>query len=540
MPSHSIPPGEAMSTGRPGLWGPPSPARPWEIAALAVLLGAAFHFLSLRVRASVLPQGDEGSWLAAAAELSRGHGFTTRWLEFHFLKPYALPRPDDFRFPGLTCLLALVFRITGVSWRAAQWTVTCVFLLSVPASWLAVRRAYGAWTALAASSLACFSLLQLQWASLVYTEALFGLVLAGLVLAATSGDAARRRWWIRLGALVGALYLVRPNGILFASGILWAALRPRPRPSWDRPALGFAAFAAVASPWLIRTWLRFGNPLHLAGSAGMLRNTRSEPSTLGLWEYLRLHGGLAPLKRLVVGSWEFLQTLNYYEHGLQIAPLLLVAVALARRRAFYHASLAPGFLISFLAFAYASFNSWAGVRYSAPLLPFVYAYGLSQLPEWWKSSSHFLAAAWVSLESRIVQVTVGGLTILALLLPVFHPHRFYERSLAHPADPMPAIADHVRRLDAVVPAGGRYYAGALGRLNFLTGRDCVGLQELNDTTWFSRSRAELHPRWVALARGEDADSAMAAALERMRRDFSLDTVDAGAEAVYLEIKSRSP
>jgi hypothetical protein len=512
------------------------PVQAWEWAALSLALLAAWHFLSLRIAASSRPQGDEGSWLSVAAELSRGHGFTTRWLELHFLRPYAVPRPDDFRYPGLTGLLALVFRFTGVSWRAAQWTVTCVFLLSVSASWLAVRRAFGAWTALAAAFLACFSLLQLQWGSMVYTEGLFGLVLAGLFLAALTGNPASRLWWLRLGAGVGLLYLVRPNGILFAPGIAWLYLRLRPRVRWDRPLWACAAMGAVMAPWLWRTWIRFGNPFHLAGSAGMLRNTRAEPSTYGLLDYLRVHGALFPLRRTAVGVWGFFRTLQFYEHGLQYLPLLLVLAALLRRRPFYHPFLACGFALSFAAFAYASFNSWAGARYAAPLLPFVYAYGLSQLPGWWKSAAHLVAAAWVSFESRIANVTAGASVILLLLLPVCRPHRFYERSLV-PSDAGAAISDHVRRVRALVPEDGSYYAGSLAPLNFLAERNCVGLQELNDSTWFARSRAAMHPGWLALAHGEESDPAMAAAIGRMRKEgFELDTVDEGSAGVYLQLR----
>ena len=101
---------------------------PWEALAAVAALLLAWHFLALRVRAAGLPGGDEGSWLSVAAELARGKGFTTRWLEAHFLVPYALPRPDDFRYPALTCLLAAVFRIFGASVEAGRWTVVAVYL----------------------------------------------------------------------------------------------------------------------------------------------------------------------------------------------------------------------------------------------------------------------------------------------------------------------------------------------------------------------------------------------------------------------------
>ena len=84
-----------------------------------IILLISFHFIRERVNYAGIPSGDEGSWMAVAAELSRGNGFTTRWLEWHFQKPYILPRPDDYRYPALVSILAVNFRLFGISYTTA-------------------------------------------------------------------------------------------------------------------------------------------------------------------------------------------------------------------------------------------------------------------------------------------------------------------------------------------------------------------------------------------------------------------------------------
>jgi hypothetical protein len=524
--------------------GPRPHIRAWEATGAALALLAGFHFLALRVRAGGLPAGDEGSWLSVAAELARGHGFTTRWLEAHFLVPYTLPRPDDFRYPALTSLLALVFRLAGYSVEAARWTVTAVFLAFAAATWAVSRAAFGRWAGLAALWLTVCSLLQLQWNAAVYTEGLFGLVVAGLAALCLRGetDAAWKRpgWWAGLGGGVGLLYLVRPNGLLFLPGLAWLYWRRRKDGiSWRHPALAFACFALVVSPWLLRTALHFGNPFHIAGNAGLLREV-GQPHTYTLFQYLAQHNPWYPLQRFIFGVPRFLLTLDEFEHGLERVPLLAVAAALVLRRGFFGPFLAAGFALSAAVCAYAAYDGWAPIRYMSPMLPLVYAYGLSALPDLFQRLFQRLVHRPFPNMPAAPEgpaFAVGATGILLLLLPVFHPHRFYERRLAPDPGYPEALADHLRRLRETVPAGGRYYAGALCKVNFLAeGRDCVGLQELYDPDWFPRSMAAFHPEWVALTRAETADSAMQAALETMRAaGYTADTLDSGPLAVWFSL-----
>jgi hypothetical protein len=485
--------------------------------------------------------------MAVASELSRGHGFTTRWLEAHFLLPYALPRPDDFRYPALTGLLALAFRVFGASIETARWAVGGAFLAFAAAVWGVSRSAFGRWAAQAALWATVTSLLQLAWNSAVLTEGLFGLAVAGLAAWCLRGERSRggkgpfafgtHAWWAGLGAAIGLLYLVRVNGILFLPGVLWLWLRRRDEPlRWTHPAAAAAAFLLVASPWLIRTAIDFGNPIHFAGSGGLLRDPGSastQSHTLTAAQYFGRHDALFLPRRLLAGAARLLRDLHAFEHGLEVAPLLLALAAALRRRAFFGPMFTAGFLLTAAACAYAAYNSWGGVRYFTGLVPFAYAYGFSCVPG--------LAARFV--PPRLAGAA-GAAAIALAAAPVLNPHRYYERALPRalavsgPYAYRPQVAEHLAKLAAHLPPDGHYYAASLCNLNFLEPRGlCVGLQELYDPSWFPRSLAAFHPSLVALARAEAGEGHLRAALDRMRAEgYTPVTVDSGSLAYYFELR----
>lgn len=545
----------------------------WEGLGVVLALSASVYFLQLRIRGGYPPGGDEGSWMSVASEVAHGRGYTTRWLEGHFLTPYALPRPDDFRYPMLTSLLALAFGIWGQSVETARWTVAGVFLAFAFSSWLVCRYAFGRWAAMAGLGIMVTSPLQLEWNSGVYTEGAFGLAVTGLTAWCLLGArGARPRatgttlmhsplWWAGLGCGVGLLYLVRVNGILFLPGVFWLYRRAgKPGLSWKLPMWAMAAFVLTASPWLIRTGIHFGSPFHIAGSGGLLREA-GQSHNLGLAEYLSQHDFLFPVRRMVLGLFRFFQALRGYEHGLETAPLLLAGLAHILRRRFpspllasrFPASpfLASGLALSFAASVYASYNSWAGARYMSGMLPFVYVYGLSLVPTLAAAGpvSRLLEKARARMKGLRIPIApsfhlAAVLGIALLLAPALEPHRFYQRKFSQRIATLGAypyradLSGHLRILEARLPPGGRYFAGTLCNVNFLSGSGhCIALQELYDPAWFPRSMAAFGPELIALTHPETRAAPMLEALERMRAGgYIQDTLESTALGVYLSLR----
>ncbi len=520
---------------------------PWKISeVLGILLALifAFHFLSLRVHAGGLPGGDEGSWLSVAAEVSRGHGFITHWLEGHFLQPYTLPRPDDFRYPALTSLLALNFYFFGISIDNARWMIVGIFLLFAVSTYLLSRSAFGPWPAMAALWTMAFSLLQLQWNSIVYTEGLFGI---GIVLLAAWYLRGERTlqishrlgflsytWWFILGLVLALLFLIRPNGLLFLSGIpvlFWT--RKKCGLTWKHPLFALLGFLFLASPWLIRTAYHFGNPFHIAGNAGMLR-LPGESHTLSVHQFLDRHGILFPVVRLFIGCKNFFMNLHYFEHGLEIIPLVLSLYCIVKKQKFFSPGLLAGYLLMLAACMYSAYDSWAGVRYMSALLPLFYAYGFSAITQ----SNVFKYSMPNEFQLKFFPLLLSFGLIGLILLPVINPHRFYERKYSNTHFDQEYLNDHLKSLKEIVPENSNYYAASLCKINFFTeNRGCIGLQELYDPTWFARSIQSFQPKWVFLTQEEMQNAELIQALSQMKREgYTQDTLRINANFVYLNLR----
>jgi len=500
--------------------------------ALIVILLIAQHLLSERIQQRTFPDGDEGSWMAVASQLAKGEGFTTRWLEHPFLVPYALPRPDDFRYPALTLSLAAGFRIEGLSYQTGLWVIELIFMLFLAALFILIRQRFDAATAIIAGLLAAFSLLQLYWNTQVYTEGLFALVLAGYIAASTVLDPKKAGWWIVSGIGIGLLYLVRPNAIVLSAGpaAVFCFLFLRKQVPARFLVLYAVCQGAVMSPWLIRAWIFFGNPFHVAAAGGMLSAGGSEPINLSFLDFIRAHGVLYPAVAAIKGCVPFFTTVHDFEHGLEIVPLALAVVGAFLRVPFFNASIAIGFAAAGVACCYASgvwAGPWAGVRYYTAFLPFVYAYGVyvalrlarkvPRLPFW--------------IRSIVVPACIGGI----MLAPVYYPHRCYERVLRKPPA-RATFADHVALLNSLLAPGDAYYANQAAQLNFLTGYRCVGMQRFFDSTEATRAQAAFHPRAMVLKRYEVDDPRIQSIIRELRRNgVAVDSAGETSYAVYYRL-----
>jgi hypothetical protein len=467
-----------------------------EYLCVAALLCMGLHLVFERCAHREMPSGDEGSWLSVAAELSRGHGFSTHWLEYQFQKPYMLPRPDDFRYPGLTLLLAAAFKMAGVSYPVALRTCALIFACFCLAVYCTVRKVFGVATALLTLSAMTFSLNQLQWNSVVYSEGLFGLVLAATVYLSISLDARGKQWWIAMGAAIGFLSLVRPNGILLAAGLAWQYLRMRALRAPGGVPFRYAAYAvcaliAVMLPWFMRNTLFFGNPLHIAGGAGLLQRSFQEPVNESFFAFIRSAGIFFPIKATLTGAPGFIKILNTFEHGLCVPLLCFAAIGFFQRRRFFNPFVLAGFCVTFVFCCYAAYKSYAGVRYFSAFLPFVYAYGIHAVV------STINRVPWAS---RHVWVRYGAAAFIgaSFLAPVAYPHRYYERVYAKRPNIDMDFSGHLSTLNSLLSKGDSYFAGRLGQLNFLSEYNCVGVQEDFDSSLAQRSLCAFKPKLLAL------------------------------------------
>ncbi|MDD5673122.1 MAG: glycosyltransferase family 39 protein, partial [Chitinivibrionales bacterium] len=492
------------------------------------------HFVAERVRFryNAIPVGDEGTWMEDAKEFAQGHGFTTRLLIAPFVKHPDLPRPDDLRFPGMIMALAAGFLMFGISYKTALWTAGILLLIKEVLLYYALRSFFGAMTALAALAVTVFSLNQLYWGTGVCAEGLFGIGVAALALWSKRLTKGSLIDWTVIGILMGILCIIRPNGVLFFAGL--AALYWFTRKSPDYPRYGFLsaclAFALMMMPVLVRNALCFGSPFHLALSAGLLRGSLRDPWNYSLTEFLGKYGLLFPFKALIVGCWRFIPALDFHEHGLQWIPLAGVCLGVATRRTFYNSFIMVPIVVSFMASAYVAYIEWASVRYFTPFLPFVYAYGI-----------YAIIATATPLRTKIKPAIMlyGAFFIFigALLAPVFHPHRYYERFFKNPPAPVMNVRTHCDILTSELPENGVYCANQIAQLQFLTDKNCVGMYEdCFDSTNVSWVIDKFHPRLLVFTDAEFAQPGIRAIVREFnRRGYSVQKIRTNGIAGYYRV-----
>jgi hypothetical protein len=495
-----------------------------EMLWFLILLLLSIHFIEERIDTRTVPHGDEGSWMSIAAEFSKGNGFTTRWLEFSFLKPYEIPRPDDYRYPGLTIVLAGAFKLFGASYTVALWCVAILFMIFGLTVYLVVRQRFGIRTACATLPLVFLSLLQIMYASEVYSEGLFGIGLA-LVLAVSVRYASDKPvWWYWTGAATGILYLVRPNAILLSVALVaYAAwMLYKKRIQWRTTAGAFAVMLIIMLPWLIRSWIFFGNPFHLADAGGLLRAEGSQPGAYSLGDFMRRYGGFFFIKETALNAYTFFRILHEQEHGLELIPLLLCLFGIARRAPFFNGFAAIGFLLSLCACFYTSFmGHWAGVRYFSPFLPFAYAYGTSQIFYLSDRIVARLPLRWNRLLTMMLLPAVIGI----LIAPVYYPHRYYERYYAHASQGNRNFAEYYAELSRQLGEKRNYYAGSLAQINFPTGLNCIGIQHRFDETDLRHAQKKFNPALLVFTPAEMKGPFFIRVMDALKADgYTLRTV----------------
>jgi hypothetical protein len=514
-----------------------------EAIAVAGLLIIQFHFLSERIDHCSLPSGDEGSWMSVAAQLCRGEGFTTRWLEFPFQKPYCLPRPDDYRYPALTMVLSLTFKLFGISFCTALWTVAAIAMLWAMAVFLVCRTCFGSKTALLTMMLLIFSLLQLEWTTHVYTEGLFGLVLSLLVMCSVKADFTKLRWWIAIGAMTGVLYYVRPNAILFLAGFAPLAFQQRSgtRLPWKFAGTALAAFFIVIAPWLVRNALWFVNPFHFGGSGGLLKLSSDDPLTYSVIDFVRRYGVFQPVNAAIEGFVSFFTTLHFFEHGLEIVPFAFLCVGLGRRRRFYNGFVAGGIAVMFALCCYRSYNDdWSGSRYFSSIILFVYAYGVHELVVCFRSLESRITARWPLLRNP---AGAAGMALCAtvLLMPVFNPHRFYERMYSSPPQTVFPHAEYAAKLKGLLSENRHYLAGSMAQVNFQWQYNCIGVQEYFDSTTVPKAMRTFNPGLAVFTNEELARPRFRSVINELGREgFTVTRQDSISGVRFLTIAKATP
>jgi asparagine N-glycosylation enzyme membrane subunit Stt3 len=217
--------------------------------------------------------------LIALAYIARQHPFGNYATEtdfYHFYAPDAerlaagqFPQ-NTYQGPGYPATLALVAKLTGTSgdlFTAGKWmSVVCAVLCGL-LIFVLFARLFGYWTGVGAQILAALSGEFPQFSINAATDVFFLLLcLAALVVFTHDRIAPRRRVALG-GAIAGAVYLTRYNGLFLLAACLIGIMlldffKQRWRERVTLSAIFVAFFLGVSSPWLIANYKRHGSPFY--------------------------------------------------------------------------------------------------------------------------------------------------------------------------------------------------------------------------------------------------------------------------------------
>ncbi len=228
---------------------------------------------------------DEQEYLALAASLAGGHGFT-------YDRADQFPVGDRFsRAPGYPAFIAAVmwpdddFRVgraptsVPIALEVVQAAVGAVGVLLIG---VLTRRAAGPRAGVVAAWLAAFHPALVWISAYALSEALFSTValLGALALSALDSDREVTPIWrtAAAGALAGLGALIRPAALPFvAVGAVWLVLRRR----WMHAAVLVLAASTVLAPWTTRNLSVHGRFVLVAAGGGVTFWTGNHPAAVG-------------------------------------------------------------------------------------------------------------------------------------------------------------------------------------------------------------------------------------------------------------------
>jgi hypothetical protein len=221
-----------------------------------------------------------------AQSLAEGHGFASP-----FQKPTG---PTAWEPPAYPFLMASVYKLFGVYSKLSIFVLFAIngffsALTSVPIFYLARRSSgwkIGKWSAWTWSlcPYAMYWAVKWIWETSITLCLLTTLVLMAMRLA----EGRRLREWIGWGALWGLGALLNPSILslipFIGLWIVWQLARER-KPWLGQALVAGIMFWACITPWLVRNYRTFGQPVFLRTNFGAELRMGNGPSANGTWMF---------------------------------------------------------------------------------------------------------------------------------------------------------------------------------------------------------------------------------------------------------------
>ncbi|MDA2915351.1 glycosyltransferase family 39 protein [Nitrospinae bacterium AH_259_B05_G02_I21] len=236
--------------------------------------------------------GDSSQYAQLGRNLYEGKGFVTDYVYTRqLLINDQLPQPESYRTPLHPLLIALSYALFGVSEFSARVASGLFFVAVVPLIYVLGIRLFSHGTGLFAAALFTANLSVLKVSGNPVTEPLFTFIMTCFFLSLLYMN--NPFHYFGLGLLLGAAYLTRPIGLLYAVGLVgyWVLRKSRIH---LRQVVAFGCgFVVVSSAFWLRNYWSFHNPFFSISSYAIPMNTELYPGGIS---YLNSLTDQAPLQ----------------------------------------------------------------------------------------------------------------------------------------------------------------------------------------------------------------------------------------------------
>ena len=246
----------------------------------------AFYIIAIGVILRVLwilsfntyPETDFMWYHQKAVELSKGLGFLNGTYPTYVGQT---GMPTAFRPIGYPLTLAILYKIFGTSLLVGKFFNVFLSMITMIYMYKLSRYFFNQWAAIIALCLFAFSPLAICYTSILGSETLFQTLLI-LILYNYLTNLCDP---YNLGFLVGYLALVRPIGIFF--GLIFIAISFFQGNLFTKKSLKFlctfcAVFLIVISGWIIRNYIKFGEPI-FSTNGGYVFYVNNNDYATGSW-----------------------------------------------------------------------------------------------------------------------------------------------------------------------------------------------------------------------------------------------------------------
>ncbi|MFA6410765.1 MAG: glycosyltransferase family 39 protein, partial [Candidatus Buchananbacteria bacterium] len=234
-----------------------------------LLLFFILNFIIRLLMASVVPDISldklSPHYLNLAKSLYLGEGFTTKVIWLNFLQDPQIIRPDFFRMPFYPILIALAYKIFGVSYLAAQLVnVIAGSLLPI----IAYLFAYVLTKSKKVSTLLLifisFNTLILSWVAIAWPEIVYCCLAIFLLYCLYLTKEKNKTYPLLTGVLLALTYLTRSEALyIFLPVILLSYFyQQNKRKFLIKLSLTVLGFLIIATPYLARNYILTGKPFY--------------------------------------------------------------------------------------------------------------------------------------------------------------------------------------------------------------------------------------------------------------------------------------